>query len=525
MRSALAIAALSLPMAFSGCAATQAFDAPFADYQQRTIMVATTGGNSLAANTALQTATPWPRYANDTNIPADGARMAKVVKRYESGASDSGAQAPSYGGAGGTAERGMNGASTGLGMASFATRLGAAAAMTRRPVCKMTAALVLARMRSLRDDCDGSALVEATIVIPSVGQPLSRRVRILLVLLQSATCRRGSARRRALHDPNRTHQRQQRSVRPEGSERRPLHGRGGEHCDHCPARRRRRGASHRLEARPTSQSAALPSAALDNGRYADGSTSMTIIDVATSFADPSLGLFSDSGSEGADAVLLPSRAIPGARLMSMSSFIARLTRDEDGGPLVEVAIILPILITFLFGGVDFMNALYQWNAAAKAAEIGARIAAVSDPVASGLNSIPDNVLSSSVASGSPMPDFTVACDGGAAACACVSGACDGMGSYSAAAMGLIVYGRAGKETCTPPPPSISPACATLIRRSRRNMSRSFMRRLALATPAGASDRFRRSRFRSTPPRPRPSCRSNSSSCLLQPSTYRRLRPR
>ncbi len=136
--------------------------------------------------------------------------------------------------------------------------------------------------------------------------------------------------------------------------------------------------------------------------------------------------------------------------MSMSSFIAQLIRDEDGGPLVEVAIILPILITFLLGGVDFMNALYQWNAAAKAAEIGARIAAVSDPVASGLNSIPSNVLSSIVESGSRMPDFTVSCDGGASACACVSGACDGIGSYSAAAMGLIVYGRAGKETCTPP---------------------------------------------------------------------------
>jgi TadE-like protein len=134
----------------------------------------------------------------------------------------------------------------------------------------------------------------------------------------------------------------------------------------------------------------------------------------------------------------------------MFSFIVRLVRDEDGGPLVEVAIILPILITFLFGGVDFMNALYQWNAAAKAVEIGARIAAVSDPVASGLNSIPENVLSASVASGSPMPDFIVACDGGAAACVCESGACGGMGSYSAEAMGLIVYGRAGKETCTPP---------------------------------------------------------------------------
>src|SRR5271156_1278890 len=45
-----------------------------------------------------------------------------------------------------------------------------------------------------------------------------------------------------------------------------------------------------------------------------------------------------SGFEGAAAVFLPSGAIPGARLMSMSSFIARLIRDEDGGPLVEVAI-------------------------------------------------------------------------------------------------------------------------------------------------------------------------------------------
>ena len=132
------------------------------------------------------------------------------------------------------------------------------------------------------------------------------------------------------------------------------------------------------------------------------------------------------------------------------SFIARLARDEDGGPLVEVAIILPILILFLFRGVDFMNALYQWNAAAKAVQIGARIAAVSDPIASGLSSIADNALSSGVASGSPMPDFTVECDGGASACSCTSGACDGMGAYSAEAMGFLVYGRAGNSNCTLP---------------------------------------------------------------------------
>jgi hypothetical protein len=111
MRAAVVAAAFSLPIALAGCGSTQAWDDPFAEYQQRTILVATTGGDSMAANTALQTATPWPRYANDINIPADGARMAKAVQRYESGAaSDSSAQAASYPGAGGT----TNGASAGM---------------------------------------------------------------------------------------------------------------------------------------------------------------------------------------------------------------------------------------------------------------------------------------------------------------------------------------------------------------------------------------------------------------------------
>jgi TadE-like protein len=157
----------------------------------------------------------------------------------------------------------------------------------------------------------------------------------------------------------------------------------------------------------------------------------------------------------------------------MPSFFVRLARDEDGGPLVEVAIILPILILFLFGGIDFMNALYQWNAAAKAVEVGARIAAVSDPVASGLTSMANEAVSSTLPSGGPMPDFTVECDGGAAACSCTSGACDGMGAYSADAMGLVVYGRAGGNACAPPAsqyfagmcnlhPAIAPQYVTLV---------------------------------------------------------------
>ena len=131
----------------------------------------------------------------------------------------------------------------------------------------------------------------------------------------------------------------------------------------------------------------------------------------------------------------------------MSAFLRRLVHDEDGGPLVEVTVMIPFLITFLFGGVDFMNALQQWSAAAKAVEVGARVAAVSDPVDSGLY----NLASAAVTSGGyntgvSMPAFTVTCDGGAGTCTC-TGYCTGAGAYSAAAMSLIVYGRDGAGKC------------------------------------------------------------------------------
>ena len=61
--------------------------------------------------------------------------------------------------------------------------------------------------------------------------------------------------------------------------------------------------------------------------------------------------------------------------------------DETGAVFAEFAILLPIVVTIVCGSVDFLYAFYQWNAAAKAVEVGARIAAVSDPVASGLNNL------------------------------------------------------------------------------------------------------------------------------------------
>ena len=118
LRSVIAISFLAACLPVAGCSSTVGFDDPSADYLQRTALVSTTGGDSQATNTAMQTATPWPRYANDTNIPANGARITKVITRYESGAASAGASDSATSGAaspGGNAGAGAtNGASTGM---------------------------------------------------------------------------------------------------------------------------------------------------------------------------------------------------------------------------------------------------------------------------------------------------------------------------------------------------------------------------------------------------------------------------
>ena len=118
LRSVIAISFLAASLTVAGCSSTVGFDDPSADYLQRTALVSTTGGDSQATNIAMQTATPWPRYANDTNIPANGARIAKVITRYESGSAGAGASdsaTPSAASPGGNAGSGpTTGASTGM---------------------------------------------------------------------------------------------------------------------------------------------------------------------------------------------------------------------------------------------------------------------------------------------------------------------------------------------------------------------------------------------------------------------------
>src|SRR5258708_25915492 len=89
--------------------------------------------------------------------------------------------------------------------------------------------------------------------------------------------------------------------------------------------------------------------------------------------------------------------------MKITMMVLRFARDNNGGVLVEATLMMSIMFMFVLGSVDFLFAFYQWNAAAKAVQVGARIAAVSDPVATGLTRPTRGSLSASLPPRSPKP--------------------------------------------------------------------------------------------------------------------------
>jgi len=133
--------------------------------------------------------------------------------------------------------------------------------------------------------------------------------------------------------------------------------------------------------------------------------------------------------------------------MERKRLTMRILDDERGAVLVEVSVMMTIMFVFLLGSIEFLFVFYQWNAAAKAVQVGARVAAVSDPVAGGLSGLSTAVVGSAVPPGAPMPDFVITCDGSTSRCVCSSaGTCPGEVVYNAAAMDTIVFGR-GSSSC------------------------------------------------------------------------------
>jgi Flp pilus assembly protein TadG len=63
-----------------------------------------------------------------------------------------------------------------------------------------------------------------------------------------------------------------------------------------------------------------------------------------------------------------------------SDSLKRLRDDTEGAAFLEFTVFAMFFFTLLFGIVEFTLAYYQWNAGTKAVQLGARLAAVSNPV-------------------------------------------------------------------------------------------------------------------------------------------------
>jgi hypothetical protein len=117
--------------------------------------------------------------------------------------------------------------------------------------------------------------------------------------------------------------------------------------------------------------------------------------------------------------------------------LAHLAQDTSGAAMIEFAIIAFLFFVLTGGLVDFALAIYQWNSASKAVQLGARLAAVSNPVSSDLKTLTG--LEGGALPGEPFPAFVRVCSG-------ASQSCSGGGTYDVAAMDTLVYGR-GQTSC------------------------------------------------------------------------------
>ncbi|MES2524079.1 MAG: TadE/TadG family type IV pilus assembly protein [Gemmatimonadota bacterium] len=74
----------------------------------------------------------------------------------------------------------------------------------------------------------------------------------------------------------------------------------------------------------------------------------------------------------------PARCRRTTRRTFASRALRRFAREDDAGPIVEFAVIVPVLLILVLGIVDFARAFFQQNNLVAAAREGARYAAVQE---------------------------------------------------------------------------------------------------------------------------------------------------
>lgn len=117
--------------------------------------------------------------------------------------------------------------------------------------------------------------------------------------------------------------------------------------------------------------------------------------------------------------------------MNFRSFLYNFARNESG-LAAEFALVLPLFLLLLLGTIDV--GIYSWriNQLEKATQAGARFAAVTDPVSSGLDAsfVGQDFGGNPIQQGERLPffDFTISCT--STACACTGADCNRLGTIA-----------------------------------------------------------------------------------------------
>lgn len=116
--------------------------------------------------------------------------------------------------------------------------------------------------------------------------------------------------------------------------------------------------------------------------------------------------------------------------MMLPPVIRQLSSDRTAATAAEFAMVLPLLILFLFGTIDVGRLMWEWNRAEKATQMGVRYAVVTDFVPSDL-ATKDFTLSGAT-QGSPVnsslfPGVSCTGTGSVANCSCKTGSCGAFG--------------------------------------------------------------------------------------------------
>lgn len=105
--------------------------------------------------------------------------------------------------------------------------------------------------------------------------------------------------------------------------------------------------------------------------------------------------------------------------------LRHFTRDNRGAGAAEFALVLPLMLLFLFGIIDVGRFVWAYNEAEKATQVGARWAVATDMVPSDLIENYSFAVDGGIPQGTPVPSSAfpgVRCTstGGAVSCACVT---------------------------------------------------------------------------------------------------------